>query len=118
MTDLPPPVEFTVPDILPHLRAKIQGLKTAAEIEGDTHRVEERLTRRFGLGQEPAARRNLYRWLGKLANKHGEPVLEAISEACAASDGARYPDRCFCAVVIKLMKKLGFGRTTGGNRQW
>lgn len=101
-------------------------LKPASEIkqppqadDSDPYRVVERLKRRFGLGADPAARLNLYRWLARWAREKGEPVLDAISEACGAADGANHPDRYFSSVVVRIMKqKLGIGRLTGGNEKW
>lgn len=82
--------------------------------------VAERLVRKFGYGQAPAKRRELYRRLEALAALKGDEVLEVISEAVAEAVGARMPDRYFCrAVVVKLREHgYGLGAKPGGDTSW
>ena len=82
--------------------------------------VEERLTRKFGLGDAPDKRRKLYRKLQALAARHGETVLTLISEAVASSVGTRAPGKYFSkAIAAKLATaRLDGTGTEGGDASW
>lgn len=88
-------------------------LARAAARATDEHRIQARLAKRFGLGDKPASRQKLYKWLADLADQHGEPVLRAISIAVAQSVSAERPDRYFCATVKRLICEAKLASASG-----
>jgi hypothetical protein len=79
----------------------------------DVYRIQQRLERKFGLGDKPVSRRKLYKWLADLADEHGEPVLVVVSTAVAQAVSARNPDRYFCAVVKRLISEAKIASIRG-----
>jgi len=85
----------------------------------DEYRIVDRLTRRLGMGDNPRSRRSLYEWLAKLANEHGEPILEIISTALAQAVSARNAGRYFSVVVLKIAAEKGYKKNPiGGSVEW
>lgn len=80
--------------------------------------VEQRLRKKFGLGDQPAKRIALYRQLERIVEDHGEPAERVISEAVAESVSADRPDRYFCAAVKRKLQDRGFTRLAGASAQW
>ena len=82
--------------------------------------ISFRLEMKFGLGQAPQKRRELYRRLESLHSKEGERVHQVISEAVAQAVGARDPGRYFCKCVVAKLREAGFGlgAATGGDPTW
>lgn len=89
-------------------------------VKEDEHRVVDRLTRKFGLGDRPKVRKELYKWLGRLADQHGEKVLDVISVAVAQAVSARSPGRYFSTTVVRILRERGLisPSRTGGTVQW
>lgn len=91
----------------------------AAERRAVEGSVAARLQRKFGLGDQPKKRMMLFRRLESLVEKHGDLVVDLISEAVACSVGKDHPGRYFArAIVLKLNEK---GLHTGkgdGNASW
>jgi hypothetical protein len=66
--------------------------------------IFNRLVKKFGLGEKPEARRQLYYKLEKLAEgKHEEAVIQCISEAVMESGDARKPANYFCSAVKRKL---------------
>lgn len=86
----------------------------------DQHRVVDRLKRKFGLGDRPKVRLELYKWLGRLADQHDEKVLDVISVAVAQAVTARFPGRYFSATVVRILRERGLisSGKTGENASW
>lgn len=101
------------PDAVGFEEVKARLLERAAARATDTYRIQQRLERKFGLGDKPVSRRKLYKWLADLADEHGEPVLVAISTAVAQSIAARSPDRYFCSVVKRLISEAKIASASG-----
>lgn len=103
----------------PGLLADILQQRLAAPIKTGP-RVAERLVRKFGYGQSPVKRKELYRRLEKLAEAKGEAVIDLISEAVAESVGARMPDRYFCRAIVLKLREHGFtlNGSSGGDASW
>jgi hypothetical protein len=78
--------------------------------------VQDRLVRKFGLGDVPSKRRKLYDRLAALVEQHDSLVLDIISEAVAESCGTRHPDRYFCRAVRAKLQHIGLDRA--GSPDW
>jgi hypothetical protein len=88
--------------------------------ESQARSVSSRLELKFGLGQCPQKRRELYRRLELLHKKEGDRVQQIISEAVAQAVGARDPGRYFCKCVVAKLREAGFGlgAAGGGDPSW
>lgn len=75
---------------------------------GETRSVSRRLADKFGLGENPAKRRQLYGKLERLVELHGAGVLEVISEVVVEACSARSPGRYFCFAVLRRCRERGF----------
>jgi len=82
--------------------------------------VADRLVRKFGYGQAPGKRRELYVRLERLCKEHGEKGLEVISHAVAQAVGARDPARYFCWVVTRMVREAGlsWSKDSGRDATW
>lgn len=81
--------------------------KTNEEGTGLEHQLEEKLTRRYGLGTKPDSRRAFYRRLRMAVEIHGEPAWIAIRTVAAEADGARIPERYFCRTALCRLREGG-----------
>lgn len=88
--------------------------------EAKARSISSRLELKFGLGQAPQKRRELYRRLELLHTKEGDRVQQVISEAVAQAVGARDPGRYFCKCVVAKLREAGFGlgAAAGGDPSW
>jgi len=114
-------VSTTIDDIMRRVTVgpKMTTGAAAAEAAATPGRlVEQRLRRKFGLGDCPAKRIALYRQLEKIVEEHGEPAEVCISEAVAESINAHRPDRYFCAAVKRKLQDRGFTRSSTSEAQW
>lgn len=91
----------------------LPGVTTGAAIP--TMTVQQRLRRKFGLGQDPGRRQKLYDRVAALAAKHGDRVFTIISECVAESVGTRYPDRYFCKAVKLRLQEAGLSLVEGAD---
>lgn len=82
--------------------------------------IAARLWRKFGGGENPQKRRELYARLEMLAIGREDLVHQVITEAVAQAVGARDPGRYFTrAVTRKLIEAgLGLGPRPGGDPSW
>jgi len=71
------------------------------------HGIPERLTRRFGLGAKPDARRRLYRRLQLAVEVHGQRAFVQLRTVAAEAAAARKPDRYFCHVALVRLREQG-----------
>jgi len=69
--------------------------------------LAQKLERRYGLGSKPEARRTFYRRLELATEVHGERVWIAIRTVAAEADGARCPERYFCATALRRLRETG-----------
>jgi hypothetical protein len=69
--------------------------------------LEAKLTRRYGLGSKPDARRAFYRRLRLACEVHGERVWTQIRTVAAEADGAREPARYFCRAALCRLREQG-----------
>lgn len=69
--------------------------------------LAQKLERRYGLGSKPDARRTFYRRLELACEIHGERVYTAIRTVAAEADGARQPERYFCATALRRLREGG-----------
>ncbi len=77
--------------------------------ETDKYRtIADRLWKRFGPGDEPEIRRQLYERLQHEAIQHGDAVYRIIQTAFASAQSANNPDRYFAAAVTRRLREQGF----------
>ena len=66
----------------------------------------EKLTRKFGLGTKPDARKSLYHRLEAAVEQHGEAAYVVIASVACDAAGARQPEHYFCySVVLRLRER-------------
>lgn len=91
----------------------------AAELRRRDGSVAARLQRKFGLGDQPKKRMMLFRRLEQMVERHGDLVVDLISEAVACSVGKEHPGRYFArAIVLKLNEKGLYNGKGDGNASW
>lgn len=75
----------------------------------DVRDIEERLERKFGLGQRPVIRRSLYRRLGELCVQKGDRAYLVICDAAeyALSRSRGDKGNCFAFVVMRRLFERG-----------
>jgi hypothetical protein len=100
--------------------AASEVLSAAAAGRTAIRSIEERLTLKFGLGNDGTKRRKLYQRLERLVEREGERALVLISEAVAQAVGARDPGRYFCRAVVSKIRDSGLSLTggAGGDARW
>lgn len=81
--------------------------KTSGKENQFSFGLAQKLERRYGLGSKPEARRTFYRRLELATEIHGERVYIAIRTVAAEADGARCPDRYFCATALRRLREGG-----------
>jgi len=85
-----------------------------------------RLRRRFGLGDDPKRRMLLYQRLQVLVDRHGEPVLQLISEAAAGAVGknnkaggeGRWFSKAICAKLAEAGITVGSTKGVSDGPCW
>lgn len=70
--------------------------------------IASQLTRDFGLGTNPVARRRLYFRLQREVQKFGDPVHEIISMVAMESRDKTCPAHWFARSVVLRLKDAGF----------
>lgn len=80
--------------------------------------VEQRLRRKFGLGDQPAKRIALYKQLQAIVDRHGRDAEDVIGEAVAESVGTNHPDRYFCKSIKLKMRERGFSGAASTSAEW
>jgi len=70
--------------------------------------VVKRLETRLGLGDNPIARRRLYRRLARLAQVHGEPCLRLLAELVQDAEHRTDPGRWFSRAAKLRLMESGF----------
>lgn len=81
--------------------------KEREENEGLAFGLAERLQKRFGLGSNPEARKQLYRRFELATEVHGERALIQLKTVAAEAAGKRKPDRYFCRAGLCRLRELG-----------
>lgn len=69
--------------------------------------LRQRLERKYGLGEDPEARRRLFARLQLAVEAKGEPAYRALCTVAAEATSARRPDRYFCFSAVRRLAELG-----------
>lgn len=95
-------------------------LQRAASGSGSAERsVSSRLQSKFGLGDTPSKRKELYRKLESLVATGGDRVLDLINECVADSVGRDKPGRYFCRAICARLREAGIREARkGGDSSW
>lgn len=97
-----------------------QAIVEMAEGPREGVSIADRLVRKFGLGEEPRKRRELYRRLQRLIELKGDRVYDIVSGCVADAVGAKRADRWFAAAVVRRLREAGYalGADPGGDPSW
>lgn len=81
--------------------------KKREENEGLAFGIAERLQKRFGLGANPQARKNLYHRFELAVETHGERAYVQLRTVAEEASRARKPDRYFCRAALCRLREQG-----------
>lgn len=99
----------------------VEGILHRAS-QGDSNRppsVRHRLESKFGLGDRPDKRRQLYARIEALIDTYGLPVYDLVNAAVVDSVGRTRPDRYFARTVCARLRETGYvGEVKGGEATW
>lgn len=73
----------------------------------DMARIAARLWERYGGGENPRVRKELYERLEREVQSHGERAYRVIESCVKSSVSARNPDRYFCGSVTRRLRECG-----------
>lgn len=82
----------------------------------DMSNVAKRLWHKFGKGENPALRRELYERLERAVVEHGWPAYRVIQGCVRSADSASAPDRYFCTAVACRMREAGYISDASGGQ--
>lgn len=99
------PVGYTPPDA--PLRKAIDYAMDPPPPAPNMADVAKRLWDRFGGGENPALRKDLYLRLEREVETHGERAFRVIESCVKAAASARAPDRYFCGSVCRRLREHG-----------
>jgi hypothetical protein len=98
-----------VPPAVPPSSRPQEGLGTS---------VVERLKRKFGLGENPKQRMQLYTQLQVLYDRYPERMHILISTAVAEAVDKRRPDRYFCVAIKAKIREAGLVPPSINDARW
>lgn len=80
----------------------------------DMSDISSRLWTKYGPGEQPALRKELYERLERAVVEYGWPAYRVIKGCVRSADSARHPDRYFCSAVACRMREAGFLQESQG----
>lgn len=93
----------------------LNGTAPVRPASPDMTYVASRLLKKFGSGDNPKVRRELFNRLEREVAIHGARAYAIIRSCVNSSESAVHPDRYFCSSVARRLREAGLFQDSSGS---